>query len=483
MTRKSEAPNAAVVGAGLGGLASAIRLASKGFQVTVFEKNPAVGGKAGSLYLDWEGKKFRFDTGPSLVTMLNQFEDLFTHVGRTISDYIEFKRLNVSANYYFENGKVLRLFSDKAARNSEIERVLGAKAAKEFLNYLIQSNKLYNRGAEIFLDHSPVRAATYLKPKIIVKLPQLLLLDSFRSMHSANLAKLSSPELVQICDRLATYNGSNPYLAPATFNLIAEVEFNQPSYYPTKGIYEIPKELERLCLELGVRFEFERDQRDYTSLCHDYDVVISNVDKVAVESGAGERDPAKYSTSCVVFYWGVQGIHHELDIHNILFSRDYEQEFKQITIEGLTPTDPTIYINITSKYHAADAPKDCENWFVMVNVANTGLQSEPLDLEELRKRVIAKISKLTGIEIASKIVAESVLTPTGIAGRDGAKYGSLYGLASNGALAAFARPTNWSNRHPNLFFAGGSVHPGGGMPLSLASAKIATDLAKEYLNR
>jgi phytoene dehydrogenase-like protein len=184
------------------------------------------------------------------------------------------------------------------------------------------------------------------------------------------------------------------------------------------------------------------------------------------------------STSALIFYWGIRRQFPELDLHNIFFSEDYRHEFDCLAAGNISD-DPTIYINITSKYTPADAPAGCENWFTMVNVPYNSGQDWDALIVETRRNVLAKLSRILGTPIEPLIACESLLDPRSIESKTSSHLGALYGTSSNNRMAAFLRHPNFSNRIRGLYFCGGSVHPGGGIPLALLSAKIVNDLIKE----
>jgi phytoene dehydrogenase-like protein len=198
----------------------------------------------------------------------------------------------------------------------------------------------------------------------------------------------------------------------------------------------------------------------------------------------GEKQPDKLlnqpkSSSALIFYWGIRHQFEELGLHNIFFSRDYRQEFEQLFQGQTISGDPTVYINITSKHKPDDAPAGCENWFVMINAPKNDGQNWDALIEQTRTNVLQKLSRLLGKDIASLIECESILDPRSIESRTSSSQGALYGNSSNNRYAAFLRHANFSSKISNLYFCGGSVHPGGGIPLCLLSAKITAELVKQ----
>jgi phytoene desaturase len=277
--------------------------------------------------------------------------------------------------------------------------------------------------------------------------------------------------------------------------LIQHLEGHYGTFVPTKGMVSITESLYRLALKLGVEFSFNskveeiiidsaRIQGVQTSLgFQSADLVVSNMDifptykKLLPHS----KPPTKIlnqerSSSAVIFYWGIQKAFDQLELHNIFFSDDYKREFDAIFKEQTVCNDPTIYINITSKDVPTDAPKGCENWFVMINTpADHGQDWDSL-VSRLRKQILKKLSKELKTPIEPLIACEEILTPPLIQEKTQSHLGALYGASSNNPMAAFLRHPNFSNRIKNLYFCGGSVHPGGGIPLCLLSAKIVDEL-------
>jgi phytoene dehydrogenase-like protein len=182
------------------------------------------------------------------------------------------------------------------------------------------------------------------------------------------------------------------------------------------------------------------------------------------------------SSSAIIFYWGIKKEFPELDLHNILFSSDYEGEFDTLFNQQLISSDPTIYINISSKEEQADAPAGSENWFVMINTPANYNQDWDALIVEAKKNIISKINSILKIDLEPLIECESILDPRTIESKTKSHRGSLYGASSNSKFAAFLRHPNFTSKIKGLYFCGGSVHPGGGIPLSLLSAKIVSDL-------
>jgi len=321
-------------------------------------------------------------------------------------------------------------------------------------------------------------------------------IDAFRTMHQANQSFFADRRLVQYFDRYATYNGSNPYQAPATLNVIPHLEQHFGAYFPDGGMYSITTALVKLAESLGVQLNYDSPVEEIVlegkkakgvkvkGKLVDADVIVSNMDVWFTYHKLLKQYPQLHpkrilrqerSSSALIFYWGIKQQFKQLDLHNVFFSADYKAEFDAIWKQKTISADPTVYINISSKLKPDDAPTGCENWFVMINVpANVGQDWDTL-IAEARQNILGKLSRKLGVCIEELITAESILDPRSMESKTSSYQGSLYGTSSNGQFAAFLRHANRSSKIKNLYFCGGSVHPGGGIPLSLLSAKIVSE--------
>jgi len=478
-----------VIGSGVAGMASAIRMAIKGFDVHLFEQGPVAGGKLNQL----EGKGYRFDTGPSLFTLPQLIDELFTAAGKNVSSYIEYNRLDVVTRYFYPDGTVLNAKADPVAFANECNEVLGERT-ENILNYLEESKQLYDLTANLFI-FSPFPSSKIFgsrEAKQLVAKPKKL--KAFTTMHSVNKRSFADERIVQLFDRYATYNGSNPYKAPGTLTMIPHLEHNVGAFFPKKGMRQISEALEALARDVGVTFHFssgvERiiagkegvtglrvngENLNFDAVVNDTDIFYAYPNLMPNKKLPWLYKQQEPSTSAMIFYWGVKAKHPQLELHNILFSENYRREFEEME-RGRISNDPTVYIFISSKQVATDAPEGCENWFTMINVPHDTGQNWPKLVEECRITIQAKVKAMLGIDLKPLIDFEQVVDPPTIARTTSSFGGSLYGISSNGMMAAFSRHPNYRKSIPGLYFVGGSVHPGGGIPLCLASAKIVDDM-------
>lgn len=497
MPRTPHAPTVAVVGAGLAGLAAACRLARAGCDVTVFEQQPFTGGKAASESFDG----FRFDTGPSLVTMPEVFDDLFASCGERREDHIRFIPLSPICRYRFADGTVLDAFHllDRFAAEVASKTRDTGHALRRFLAY---TRRIRRVAAPLFLHRSLHEPSTYLSPRTWLSLLLLPAIDPLRTMDTAVRSFFRDPRMVQLFNRYATYNGSNPYRTPATLNIIPSVEYDGGGFAAEGGIQTIPAAITALARRQGVTFHLatpvSRILHDRNRVLgvrtpqgdHPADFVISNADVLSTYEDLLQDPQApqarRYrrlepSSSGLVFLWGVERTFPQLSTNNILFSPDYAAEFSDLFDRLSCPRDPTVYINITSKTTPADAPPGCENWFVLVNAPADHGQDWDTEVRRTRTAVLRRISSALRCDIEPLIRTERVITPPDIARRTGSRHGSLYGISSNTTFSAFLRHPNRSRRYDGLFLCGGSCHPGGGMPLALLSGAITADLVLRHL--
>jgi len=483
-------PKAIIIGAGIAGIASAIRMATKGFEVDVFEANPKPGGKLTEIRLDG----FRFDAGPSLFTMPQYVDELFELTGKKPTDHFEYKKLDEICRYFYEDGLRLTAHSDLKKFAEEIEKKTDS-SVKELNEYLHKSEKIYQVTHKVFLERTLHKIKSYLHWDTIKSIFRFGQIDAFRSQNKANESFFKDARITQLFNRYATYNGSNPYQAPATLNVIPHFEYHFGAFLPKQGMYNITTSLVKLAEDLGVRFHFNKqvdeimyrakgrrlkvEGIEYEDKFHKADVVISNLDIWFTYKNLLKSFPApkkllnqERSSSALIFYWGMNNTYPELGLHNILFAKDYKAEFDAIWKEKIICHDPTVYINITSKHIKNDAPEKCENWFVMINVpANNGQNWDEL-IAEAKENILKKLNRILKKDISKDIICEQMLDPRSIESKTGSYQGSLYGNSSNNQFSAFLRHTNFSSKIKNLYFCGGSVHPGGGIPLALLSAKI-----------
>jgi phytoene desaturase len=495
----------AIVGAGIGGLSAAIRLAAAGLRVAVYEKNPTPGGKMGQIERDG----FRWDTGPSVITMRHVFEELFAAAGRSLDDYLTLLPVEPLTRYFYGDGTVLDASSDLTVMLPQIEQ-LEPHDVEGYLAYLAYAARIHRITGPVFIYDRPPRPSSFAR----VPVREWSAADPLRTMSQAIDHYVRSPHLRQLLGRFATYVGGSPYAAPATLNVIAHVELSGGVWYPQGGIFAIAEAMTRLATELGVAIHTDcaveqiliedsratgiqlADGRRVTARA-----VLANVDVATTYSRLLPALPAvterlrrlqaqEPSCSGFVLLLGVAaadgsdlaagpGFAH----HNIFFSADYRREFREIFEQGIPPSDPTIYVAITSKTDPDHAPPGAENWFVLVNAPALDNTFDWATNAVAYRDVVLRTLAGFGLDLSGRIMTESMLTPVDLAAMSGAWRGALYGASANSKWTAFRRPHNRSADFAGLYFAGGTTHPGGGVPMVTLSGGVAAGLLLEDLGR
>ncbi len=482
---------AVVIGAGVAGMATAIRLAHQGYTVSIYEAAAHCGGKLSQKQIG----DFRFDLGPSLFTLPVLIKELFDLCGEDFETQFPLIQLDPIAHYFWEDGVVLKANADTEVWAHQIAVKLGEDKAK-VLAYFKKAGWIYDITKPVFLESS-LKRLPWKSWKFWRALLSIPLLPVTGTLHSRNSKFFKNLKTVQMMNRYATYNGSNPYRTPAMMSMIPHLEHGIGAYLPKEGMHQITKALESLMRKKGVEVYLHTKVEEI--LYHgnqvkgilvngnriDADVVVSNVDAYFTYHQLLPKFPKpekilkqERSSSAIIFYWGIKRAFPTLDVHNLFFANDYKKEFDGIFHKGQLSDDVTVYVNITSKVVASDAPLGGENWFVMINAPRYQGGDEAEVITKARKAILKKLSTILKVELSQYIEVEDILTPHLIQERTSSYAGSLYGTASNNAFSAFRRHDNFISGLQGLYFVGGSVHPGGGIPLCLQSARIVADCVK-----
>lgn len=486
----------AVIGAGIGGMTTALLLSLNGYKVTIFEKMPQSGGKM---------RQFRFaectfDAGPSLITMPFILQDLFTSLHRSLETYIDLIPIEPLCRYHWSDNSVFDAYASEEQQKNAL-KTFSPESIDTITRYLHHAGEVYHATKDIFLFNKFEGIKEFFKKKNLPFLPLFPKLRTLTSLHAFNSHYFRDKRLVQLFDRFATYNGSNPYKAPATLMVIPFIEFYYGGWYPRGGIYSIAQALTTLCQEYNIPIQYNTavraintSNKSIDSITLDsgetlrYDYVVSNADAYWTQKHLLKEKPSipELSSSGFVIMAAVKKKNHSLGHHNIFFSENYEKEFHDIFVKKIPAEDMTIYISISSLTDSSQAPPDRENWFILVNTpADGGNNTWEYIAESYWKKIQQKLFKY-GIELHDNdIIEKNIITPDTFAHDLNATGGSLYGGSSNSPFSAFLRPQNKSKKYKNLFYAGGTVHPGGGIPLVILSGTIcaqeliATDTAPQ----
>lgn len=472
----------AVIGAGVGGLTAAVDLAGRGHHVTVFEAHDEVGGKLGRVVVDGvEG-----DTGPSVLTLPDVFDDLFRTVGTCLRDEVELVAHDALADLRWPDGCRLVVHRDPAHTLASVRDTLGADAATELAAFLTYAEGIWDAAAPAFVLGDAPDLSTALTMGLR-SLGRVRRIDPMRTMLGGIRHHVSEPHLQDMLARYATYNGSDPRQAPATLNCIAHVELGLGCYGVRGGMYELARALERVATRLGARFELGTPVRGLKrrggglTVVHDhggsdFDAVVANAD-VAHVFGDLIDNPNHQDAPPSMSGWTalVRTPRQTRLPHGVIFPNRYLAEFEDIFDRGIVPADPTVYVCAQEPSHGREGWSDDELLFVMANAPATS-EDRGSDLQQLRDAVL---EKLAAVEWATQAEVVWERTPRGLADAFPGTHGAIYGGSSNSRFAAFKRPQNRVSSIPGLYLASGSAHPGGGVPLCALSGRAAARAVAE----
>jgi len=482
-----------VIGSGIGGMNAAMQLAAKGYTVSIFEKRSEPGGKMRRIHYS----DCIFDAGPSLITMPFILRDAFEQTGVKLDAYLSLLPIDPICHYRWLDGTQYDCHANPFKRNEETEKTFGRKSMQEMNAYLSHAGRVYHATKDVFLFNPFQGFKEFFKTTNLSMLPALPSMKFMQKFHAFNAERFSNPRLVQLFDRFATYNGSSPFLAPATLMVIPFIEFEYGGWYPQGGIYAIADAMYKRCIELGIIFHFDTDVTEIitertkaigiTTLNGDQieaEHIISNADVFHAQHDLLSRKQEKkpnLSTSGFVLLIPMNENPFSMAHHSVLFSDAYQQEFTTIFDANRAPEEMTVYISVSSKTDKSQAGVGKENWFVLVNTPPTSKDGEwtPNRSESYKNAVLTMIERfLPGMR--SYIAHEpQIISPDDFSREFHATGGSLYGSSSNSMFSAFLRPKNKDPRISNLYHCGGSAHPGGGIPLVILSGHFA---AREIMN-
>jgi phytoene desaturase len=489
----------AVVGAGLGGLAAAARLAALGHAVTVFEQGGRIGGKLGWFERDGHA----FDTGPSLVTLPQVYRDLFDATGGPLDDAVELVRLDPAVRYRFADGTPLAVPGTTEGIPAALDDALGAGAGRQWAGLMDRAAAMWRISEQPFL-RAPLRGAATLAG--LARRPaDVAAIAPWQTLRALGGGYLRHPHLRTLLDRYATYSGSDPRQAPAVLATVPFVEQTFGSWYVRGGLHRLATAVAARAAERGAlvrtgctvrRVLVEAGRAAGVELADGErvaaDVVVSAGDAAALygnllpadrRTHAARRDLARAtpSLSGVVLLLALRGRTAGMAHHTVLFPEDYDAEFDAVFGRGGPPRpvdDPTVYVSAPDD--AALRPDGAsESWFVLVNAPrhdpSAGMDWDAPGLAERYAGRVLDVMARRGLDVRDRVRWRVVRTPADLARETGSVGGSIYGTSSNGARAAFLRPAN-ASAVPGLFLVGGSAHPGGGLPLVTLSAEIVAGL-------
>ena len=493
-----------VIGGGLGGLAAACTLAGRGYDVVLFEASPWLGGKAAQL----SESGFRFDMGPTILTIPNVLRRVFADAGRDLADYLDLIRLDPQWRCLFSDGSVLDLSADEDTMAKTLDGFApGSGSAAGYRGFLKLAERLNDISERFYFWKSIGGIADMIdfkggmSPKI---LSDVLAMRMGRSVAGTVRKYVPDAKVCQMLDHFTQYVGSSPYGSPAVLCGIAHMQTQDGIWYPRGGTRAVPEALAKLAGELGVELRpgtavtrvLLNDKQDTVTGVElaggervDLAAVVSNCDSVRTHrelmNGAAPKAVAKfdkrrsYEPACsgVVLYLGLNKKYDHLLHHDFVFSRDPHEEFEFIYQKGEPAPDPTCYLAATAATEPETAPPGGEALYVLVHTPYLRPHHDWQKMFPEYRRVILNKLKTTGKmpDLEDRIVFERHLTPQDIHDRYRVLDGAIYGLASHGKFLGAFKPANRSPDLKGLYLAGGAAHPGPGMPMVLMSGWIAAD--------
>jgi phytoene desaturase len=506
-------PTALVIGAGLGGIATAARLARNGYQVAVLEKNAAPGGRCGRLVRDGH----RFDTGATLFLMPEVFRRTYEALGERMEDHLDLQRIDPTYSVYFPDGAQIALTSDLNSLQEQVERFEPGSFGG-LLRYLEEGRRHYRLALDRFVSRNFPHAWDYFNPfnlKLIWDLKPL-------ARHYANIGHyFHDPHLKAALSFQNMYLGMSPFDAPATYSLVQYTELAGGVWFPMGGIYRVVESLVQIAERQGVRFlydtpvekiEVEGNKAKAVRLKNGShiaaDVIIANADLPYVYSHLLPHDPEvkhlnrlRYTCSAIMFYWGVDRVYPQFGTHNVYLAPDYKGSFERIFRDHSLDDEPSFYVHAPTRVDPSAAPDGQDTLFVLVPAghltnAEFGMpgtrevgeerakyMQQPQDWAEMkykaRAAVLRRLASMGMPDLEEHIKFETAYTPRVWQSLYNLERGSAFGLSHNFLQVGYMRPHNRHARYGNLYFVGSSTHPGTGLPMVLLSAQLTVERVLE----
>ena len=495
-------PPVVVIGAGLGGLAASCTLAARGHRVHLLETNSWLGGKA-AVHSDGG---FRFDMGPTILTLPSVLRRIFSEANRRLEDFLDLVRLDPQWRSFFEDGSTLDLLQNVDAMARNVEAFTSNSGSGEGYRRLLELSARQSELTERVFFWRPVGSLLDIFSRTrsgqTAELRDLITVRMGRTVSGLLRSYVPDERVSQMLDHFTQYVGSSPENSPAVLCGIAHMQSEEGVWYPMGGTAAVPEALRKLALELGVRIQTSvtvqrilRQGGRVTGVeTRDGEIlpasaVVSNRDSIRTyrELLEGQVSPGlcarEWEPACsgVVLYLGLKKRYPQLLHHNFVFSKDPHAEFEAIYKEGRPAPDPTCYVCAPASTEPAVAPADGEALYVLVHTPylrpNHDWQKM---LPEYRRTILEKLKRCAGMhDIEDNILTERILTPQDIHDRYQVLQGAIYGLASHGRFTGTIKPSNRCSELAGLYLAGGAAHPGPGMPMALMSGWIAADALDE----
>ncbi|MCB0308672.1 MAG: phytoene desaturase [Bdellovibrionales bacterium] len=490
-----------VIGGGLGGLSSAIALASKGFSVQIIEKNERLGGKLNVLKKDG----FSFDLGPSILTLPKYFEGLFAMAGKNMSDYVTIVPVRPHWRNFFEDGTVLDLGPNLKDMEKEIAKLGGntqkhLSELKEFLAYSRKQYAIVERG---YFAKGLDNLWDFLKFYGLFNLG--FQIDHKRRMSQTIESYFSEPHLKDIFEYFIKYVGSSALKAPGFMNLMPTIQMDYDLWYVKGGLYKLAEAIETLTRELGVEIilnsevvSVEKNGKRISSVTLNSgqvifaDYVVSNMEVIPTyrdllkEPSSFLNKLRRFEPACsgLVMHLGTKKIYSQLAHHNFFYSKDQHKHFRSVFDKKELPKDPTIYLVAPTRTDPSQAPEGYDNLKILPHIPYLDDENPYTiqDYENLREIVLDKLERMGLDQLRDNIVFEDFWTPFDIQKKYYSNKGSIYGVASDWKKNYGFKAPKKCSKYTNLYFVGGSVNPGAGMPMvvlcgqNVANQIVASDV-------
>ena len=482
---------ALVIGAGLGGIVTAARLAKNGYDVTVLEKESTPGGRCNQIVHD----SYRFDIGPTLFLMPEIWEETFAALGEKMSDHLELKRIDPTYKVYFNDGLQLTLTSNIGDMQTQLEKI-ERNAFTGFLKYIAEGSKHYKMSLEKFVGRNFYNIFEYFS---LGNLPLLFELKALKK-HYANASRFFKDDRLKAAFTFQNmYLGLSPYDAPATYSLLQYTELAEGVWYPIGGMYAAIQALTSIAERLGVKFFYNapvkkldvKGSKVKSALLEDgrefkAELFIGNADLPYIykellpkTKEVKKLENKLYTCSTIMFYWGVDKEYSQIGHHNVFLGGDYKASFDQIFNDHTLPEVPSFYVHAPARTDPGAAPQGQDSLYVLVPVGHLDARTEQ-DWDALvhraRETVFTRLSKEMGADdLREHIKFEIVYQPKVWKERFNLDKGAAFGLSHNFWQVGYLRPQNRHKRYKNLYFTGASTHPGTGLPIVLLSARLTTE--------
>lgn len=485
------AKDVVIIGAGVGGLSTAIQLARNGYKVKIFEKNNYVGGRCGNFEKDG----FRFDIGATLLMMPDIYKETYRLFGREMHEELDLFRMDPIYNVRFAEGQQLTFSSDLALMQQNLEQIEKGSYTK-FLKYMSESYDTYQVSMKHIIDRNYYNAAQFFNLK---NLFMLLRMKAFKN-HYKHTANYFDSELLRIIFTFQNiYVGQNPFSASAIFAMLPFIELTDGVWFPKGGMHQIAQNFMDIARENHVSIEFGKAVKQIVTeghkttgirlddeTFHSADIVVANADVPYVYNNLLHDTPMRrkvnklhYTCSAFMFHWGVNKIYPQLEQHNVFVSPDYKANIDAVFERKGLPELPSFYVHAPVRTDITAAPNGKEALSVIVPVGHIDPNHDQ-NWDELkehaRKSVIERLKEDGLTDIDGQIAFEVCYTPKTWSTIYNVTRGSVFGSLSHNLLQmGYMRPSNQHKKYRNLFFVGGSTHPGNGVPMVLLSSKLTTE--------